>query len=88
MKELTKKVLNDVWQPGNIREGEVFTRDSNFDPWRSEAEHTTSWSRKLSTILNPHTQEQKHIASPFSPDYIAIVCHPWAPIALSPWFLS
>ena len=28
------------------------TQDSKFKPWRSEAEHTTSWSRRLPTILN------------------------------------
>ena len=27
------------------------TQDSKFEPWRSEAEHATSWSRKLPTIL-------------------------------------
>ena len=27
------------------------TQDSKFEPWRSEAEHATSWSRRLPTIL-------------------------------------
>ena len=27
------------------------TQDSKFDPWRSEAEHATFWSRRLPTIL-------------------------------------
>ena len=28
------------------------TRDSKFEQWRSEAEHATSWSRRLPTILS------------------------------------
>ena len=28
------------------------TQDSKFEPWRSEAEHATSWSRRLPTILS------------------------------------
>ena len=28
------------------------TLDSKFEPWRSEAEHATSWSRRLPTILS------------------------------------
>ena len=27
------------------------TQDSKFEPWRSEAEYATSWSRRLPTIL-------------------------------------
>ena len=27
------------------------TQDSKFEPWRSEAEHATSWSQRLPTIL-------------------------------------
>ena len=27
------------------------TQDSKFEPWRSEAEHATSWSRRLPAIL-------------------------------------
>ena len=27
------------------------TQDSKFEPWRSEAEHATSWSRRFPTIL-------------------------------------
>ena len=27
------------------------TQDSKFEPWRSEAEHATSWSRRLPTTL-------------------------------------
>ena len=31
------------------------TQDSKFEPWRSEAEHATFWSRRLPTILTfPH----------------------------------
>ena len=28
------------------------TQDLKFEPWRSEAEHATSWSRRLPAILN------------------------------------
>ena len=28
------------------------TQNSKFEPWRSEVEHATSWSRRLHTILN------------------------------------
>ena len=28
------------------------TQDSKFEPWRSEAENATSWSRRLPTILS------------------------------------
>ena len=40
------------------------TRDSNFEPWRSEAEHATSQSRRFPTILNHYEwAEKKHFVS-------------------------
>ena len=36
------------------------TQDSKFEPWLYEAQHATSRSRRLPTIVNPHyyTSEQ------------------------------
>ena len=37
----------DEWDDAAIQ-----TQDSIFEPWRSEAEHAASWSRRLSKLLN------------------------------------
>ena len=40
-------------EDGEMNEMTVLqTQDSKFEPWRSEAEHATSRSRRLPTILN------------------------------------
>ena len=40
-------------EDGEMNEMTVLqTQDSKFEPWRSEAEHTTSRSRRLPTILS------------------------------------
>ena len=40
------------------------TQDSKFEPWWSEANHVTSWSRRFPTILNFYEWvEKKHFVS-------------------------
>ena len=49
----------DEWENTSLQ-----TQDSNFAPWRSEAEHATSRSRRLPTILNLHEWAgKKHFVS-------------------------
>ena len=43
------------------------TQDSKFKPWRSEAEHATSWSRKLPTILSFTSGWGRNIFASFKP---------------------
>ena len=37
------------------------TQDSKFDPWRSEAEHATSWSRRLPAKLSHVNGEESFL---------------------------
>ena len=39
--------MNEMTLPSRVQ-----THDLKFQPWRSEVEHATSWSRRLPTILN------------------------------------
>ena len=43
------------------------TQDSKFEPWRSEAEHATSWSRRLPTILTFTHGLERNIFVSFKP---------------------
>ena len=43
------------------------THDSKFEPWRSEAEHATSQSRRLSTILTFTRRWGRNIFVSFKP---------------------
>ena len=43
------------------------TQDSKFEPWRSEAEHATSRSRRLPTILTFTRGWGRNICVPFKP---------------------
>ena len=43
------------------------TQDSKFEPWRSEAEHATSRSRRLPTILTSHEDGEGTFFVSFQP---------------------
>ena len=47
------------------------TQDSKFEPWRSEAEHATSRSRRLPTILTRRVRSMRRRGE-MSPEYKAM----------------